>query len=455
VTRSQLLGEDAYGLDARGVEANRATEAVRVSQPTPAEGWSELLLALPEFVLTDAKIDEHDELVANVELPRDVQPCTRCGVIGLHPLHDWRSHTVRHLPVAGRATRLVWRKRLLACVEGCGTFVERTASIAPGAVWSRAAARAAVSMSQANVPVDTIRREFGVGWNTVMRAVIAAAELVAQVRPTRVGIDETVMTTGRLTQRRRQFLTALVCLDTSLVVAVAQGRDRGSAVRLLADHAPDAKVVACDLFSGFKSAADTLEGAVVVADVFHLVRLGLTALDEVRRRRQQQIHGHRGHRDDPLFRLRRVLRVGQERLGEDVVAKIFDRLRDADTDDEVAAAWVAVDLLRRVYQAPDRDAAHRRLISFYEWVAAVDVAEITRLATTIDTWQDEVLAFFDTRASNAPTESANVKIKSIRRAARGFRNCDNYAARIRLHAGQPRSLPTTTRIRPYSFAAAA
>ncbi|MCA1783762.1 MAG: transposase [Intrasporangiaceae bacterium] len=341
------------------------------------------MLALPEFVLNDASIDEHDELVAQVELPRGVQPCPDCGVLDHHRVHDRRTHTVRHLPVAGRATRLRWRKRLLTCIEGCGTFMERTPSIAPGAVWSRAATRAAVAMSADNIPIDTIRKSFGVGWNTVMRAVLAAAELVAQVRPTRVGIDETVMTTGKLTARRRQFLTALVCLDTSLVVAVTQGRDRGSAAALLADHAPDARVVACDLFSGFKSAADTLEDAIVVA------------------------------------------------------------------------AWVAVDLLRRVYQAPDRDTAHRRLITFYEWAVTVDVPEVTRLATTIDTWQDEVLAFFDTRASNAPTESANVKIKSIRRAARGFRNCSNYAARIRLHAGQLRRLPTTTRIRPYSFAPAA
>jgi transposase len=426
-----------------------------VSQLTPVEGWAELLLALPEFILTDAYLDEHDELVAEVELPRGLQPCTRCGVIDRHPVHDRRWHTIRHLPVAGRACRLRWRKRLLSCLEGCGTFMERTPSIAPGAVWSRAAARAAVAMSEANVPIDTIRKSFGVGWNTVMRAVLAAAELVAAIRPTRVGIDETVMTTGKLTTRRREFLTALVCLETSLVVAVVQGRDKGSAAALLAEHAPDAEVVACDLFSGFKSAADTLEGAVVVADVFHLIRLGLTALDEVRRRRQQQIHGHRGHRDDPLFKLRRVLRVGQERLDEAVVAKIFSRLRDADSDDEVAAAWVAVDLLRRMYQAPDRDTAHRRLVAFYEWAVTVEVAEITRLATTIDTWQDEVLAFFDTRASNAATESANVKIKNVRRAARGFRNTDNYAARIRLHAGQPRRVPTTTRIRSYTLTTAA
>jgi transposase len=288
-----------------------------------------------------------------------------------------------------------------------------------------------------------------------MRAVSAAAAKVAPVSPTRVGIDETVMVTGRLTERRRQFLTALVCLDTTLVVAVTKGRDTASAERLLADHAPDATVLACDLFSGFKTAAKVLEDAVVVADVFHLVKLALQVLDEVRRRRQQQIHGHRGRKDDPLYKLRRVLRVGRERLDEETLDKVFNRLRVADTDDDVGSAWIAVDLLRKMYAAPDRDTAHRRLVTFYEWVVKVDVDEVTRLARTIDTWQEEVLAFFDTRASNGPSESANVKIKSVRRAARGFRNADNYRARIMLHAGQPRRVPTTTRIRPYSFAAAA
>jgi transposase len=148
-----------------------------VSQPTPVQGRSELLRALPEFILTDAHVTENDdELVADIELARDHQACPRCGVIELHRLHDYRTHTVRHLPVAGRATRLRWRKRLLECVEGCGTFVERTASLAPGSVWSRAAARTAVAMSADNVPIEQIRKMFGVGWNTVMRAVVAATD---------------------------------------------------------------------------------------------------------------------------------------------------------------------------------------------------------------------------------------------------------------------------------------
>ncbi len=397
------------------------------------------MLALPEFILTGAHIDERDELVAEVELPRNVQACPHCGVIELHRLHDYRRHSVRHLPVAGRACRLRWRKRLLACVEGCGTFVERTPSIAPGAVWTRAAARAAVGMSADNVPVERIRRAFGVGWNTVMRAVDAAAALVAAIRPTRVGIDETVMTTGRLTTRRREFVTALVCLDTALVVAVRQGRDRAVAARLLADHAPDAQVVTCDLFSGYKSAADTLADATVVADVFHLVRLGLQALDEVRRRRQQQLHGHRGHKHDPLFRLRRVLRVAQERLDPATRASIYARLRTVDTDDEVASAWYAIDLLRRIYQAPDRDTAHRRLVTFYD--------------------HHRHLAEPSARVLRQPRHQRRHRERQRqdqRRAPRGPRVPQPpQLPRIMLHAGQSHKFPTIPRIRSYTLTTAA
>lgn len=40
-------------------------------------------------------------------------------------------------------------------------------------------------------------------------------------------------------------------------------------------------------------------------------------------------------------------------------------------------------------------------------------------------------------------------------ASGGFTNIDNYIARIKLHAGQPRRLPTTTRIRSYNVTTAA
>lgn len=51
-----------------------------MSQPTRVDSWSELLLALPEFELIDARIDRSvDELCAQVRLPRASRRARRAG----------------------------------------------------------------------------------------------------------------------------------------------------------------------------------------------------------------------------------------------------------------------------------------------------------------------------------------------------------------------------------------
>jgi transposase len=51
-----------------------------------------------------------------------------------------------------------------------------------------------------------------------------------------------------------------------------------------------------------------------VLDAFHVVHLGFAAVDEVRRRVQQETLHRRGHRDDPLYRIRRVPHRHTDRL---------------------------------------------------------------------------------------------------------------------------------------------
>ena len=160
-----------------------------MSQPTPVEGWSELLLALPEFLLTHVFVDEHDELVAHVELPRD-------GA-ALHPLRDDRAPPGPRpadphgpSPARRRARHQADLAQAAAGLHRGVRHVQRTDRVdRPGAVWSRAAARAAVAVSEANVPIDTIRKSFGVGWNTVMRAVVAPP--TSSLRSARAGSGST------------------------------------------------------------------------------------------------------------------------------------------------------------------------------------------------------------------------------------------------------------------------
>jgi hypothetical protein len=50
--------------------------------------------------------------------------------------------------------------------------------------------------------------------------------------------------------------------------------------------------------------------------------LGTAAVDEVRRRVQQEIHGHRGRSGDPLYGIRTILRCGAEKLTDKQKARL-------------------------------------------------------------------------------------------------------------------------------------
>ena len=82
-----------------------------------------------------------------------------------------------------------------------------------------------------------------------------------------------------------------------------------------------------------------LPDATQVADPFHLVKLANQRLDEVRRRVQQDILGHRGHKADPLYRSRRLLTKADERLDEHGRSKLLGLLDAGDPRGEVRMAW--------------------------------------------------------------------------------------------------------------------
>jgi hypothetical protein len=59
-----------------------------------------------------------------------------------------------------------------------------------------------------------------------------------------------------------------------------------------------------------------------------------------------------------------------------------------------------------------------------------DMPEITRLASTIETWWPAIHVALTEHVSNARTESFNRIIKQVKRVGCGFRNMDNYQRRI-------------------------
>jgi transposase len=148
----------------------------------------------------------------------------------------------------------------------------------------------------------------------------------------------------------------------------------------------------------------SLPNAVRVLEAFHVTRLGFAAVDDVRRRVQQDSLGHRGRRDALLFRIRRLLRRRADRLTERSWDRLFAALAAGDVDQQIALTWIAAQDLRAIFECRSRYAAEQHLHRWLTHCANADVPELRRPARTIDTWRAELLAYFDTGgASNGPT----------------------------------------------------
>ena len=92
--------------------------------------------------------------------------------------------------------------------------------------------------------------------------------------------------------------------------------------------------------------------------------------------------------------------------------------------------------------------ARRRLIELFQHCAEVEVADLGRLARTIDRWFDLVLAYHRTGgASNGRVENTHMLAEKIRRNAHGFTNHTNYRRRLLGRLGTKWATVPTRRIR--------
>ena len=141
-------------------------------------------------------------------------------------------------------------------------------------------------------------------------------------------------------------------------------------------------------------------------DAFHIVKLAGDALDEVRRRVQQDTTGHRGRKGDPLYQIRLLLRASRDRLTK----RQQERLREAFVADEahisVEVAYHCAQQVRDVFHQDTPTQGQRPAARLIQRLPACPIPEIARLGRTLRKWKDALDAnFYTGGASNAPNRS--------------------------------------------------
>jgi len=421
-----------------------------------------LLVGLPDVNVIGVADHDDQPLRVHVESAAGVVGCAGCGS------RAWskgrRPVVLVDLPAFGRPAQLVWHKRRWCCPDGScdvGTFTEAQPAIAAAraGVTDRAGRWMCRQVGEGR-PVSAVANELGCDWHSVMDAVVAYGTSLID-DPGRIGdvtalgLDETLFVReGPWNQR--SWVTSIVDVTRpAQLLDVVEGRTAKAPSDWL-EARPEAwrdgigwGVI--DLSGPYrKTFGDSLPTATLVADPFHVVKLANTRLDDVRRRTQQETLGHRGHRDDPLYRSRKLLTIGHERLDDKGNEKLLGFLEAGDPHGEVRMAWHAKETLRGLYDQP-AEAATGYLDELIESLLEPAMApELRQLGRTLRTWRTEICAWHRAQVSNGPTEATNNLIKVIKRIGFGFRRFRNYRLRVLLYAGNPNwdLLATLTPVSP-------
>jgi len=129
---------------------------------------------------------------------------------------------------------------------------------------------------------------------------------------------------------------------------------------------------------------------------------------------------------------------------------MHDAMRTADPSGGLEKCWQAKELLRGLLRlartgGPDRSLIWQRLTAFYTHCADSEIAQLRRLAWTVNAWQPSIIEGIVTGISNGRTEGYNRIVKHVGRIAFGFRNTTNQKRRIRFACTRAsRRAPTRT-----------
>jgi transposase len=356
------------------------------------------------------------------------------------------------LPVYGTPMRLGWRKHRMRCPDpGCPrlswVLTDHRIAAKSCLLTTRAAKWATVQVGGGRT-VSEVAAELDCDWHTVNDAVtvygsaLLAADRKRLTKTRAIGLDETnfVRLAG---QAQAEYATTVCDVEHHQIIDILPSRHFVDVAGFLdkqpASWKQQIAFGALDMSNTYAAVYTViLPKAAQVVDSFHVIALANRALDTVRRRVQNEQTGHRGRRHDPLYRARRALLVGEERLDDKATQRLASLLELGDPTAEVAIAYRIKERLRDFYRERDIVAARTMLTELVEHCRRPAMPpELRKLGGTLQRWFDKICNYHLARVSNGPTEALNNLIKRIKRIGFGFRNFDNYRIRALLYAGKP------------------
>ena len=293
--------------------------------------------------------------------------------------------------------------------------------------------RFAVEVLLASATISQACELLGMGWDAaqeIMRRAVARGLEQRQLEGLKhLGMDE------KSFQRGQSYITLLTDLDQSRVLDVVEERTTAASDQLWQTLSPEQKqgveAVAVDMWEPFiKTIEKQVPGADIVHDKFHISKYLGEAVDKVRRAEHKELMAQG---DETLKGSRQLWLYNPENLSAEQ-AEEFSALKDLHL--KVARAWAAKELFSKFWNYQTEGWARRFFRDWFGWVIRSRLKPVMEVARMLKRHLENLLTYLRHRITNAVTEGLNSKIQSLKSAARGFRNFQNYRIRILFFCGK-------------------
>jgi transposase len=228
----------------------------------------------------------------------------------------------------------------------------------------------------------------------------------------RLAIDEISIGAGH------NYLTIVLDLDSGAVVFVGDGKGADALIpfwRRLKRSGATIEAVAIDMSRAYIQAVrENLADAVIVFDHFHVIKLYNDRLSDFRRQLFNQIEDPQ--KKQVIKGTRWLLLKNPENLNTDRSEP--NRLKAAlELNQPLAAAYYMKEDLRQAWNQPDKETAKTFLTDWVYRAGSSMIPMLVKMARTITTHFQGLLAYYDCPISTGPLEGTNNKIKTMKRQA--------------------------------------
>lgn len=378
---------------------------------------------------------EGDDLVIDVAPGLRWPRCGGCGCRVRHA-YDRRRRRWRHLDFGNRTVHLRYELRRVDCPR-CGVTTEMVPWAEPGSWFTREFETLVAYLAQHTnrTMVSTLMR---VAWATVGNII---GRVVERLRPD--DVFEGVMSIGvdELSYRKHhEYVTVVVDHDRGCIIWARPGKNADTLRAFFADFGVERSArlrrVSIDMSPAYEKAVrEAAPTAEVVFDRFHVQRLAHDALDRVRRDEVATVRDPQARA--ALKRTRYALQRRPWNLSEADGVKLAMVQKH---NRRLFRAHLLKETLADILDGSIRP-AERKLNEWISWARHSNLAPFSKAAATIRKHAEGILAYCESRLTNAVVEALNGRARAVTRSAFGFHGPDSLIAMLYLCCGGIRLAP--------------